>query len=146
MITKIFTPKPNPIWTTSTSLYKLVAIMLIVKKFKSISIPKLQVYTWGLQNDENKQMLKLWKLQNKLTEAPWLLEDDVIPIVSQCIYNHFLKIETNRSKKVSVVLDFSANIFFQEIKDVELVNELNSCLNEIDKLTDKMLENIEFDF
>lgn len=59
MITKIFTPKPNPIWTTSTSLYKLVAIMLIVKKFKSISIPKLQVYTWGLQNDENKQMLKL---------------------------------------------------------------------------------------
>lgn len=146
MITKIFTPKPSPIRTVSTSLYKIVAIMLIIKRFENLSIPKLQVYMWGLQYRENLQKLKMWKIQNKVTEAPWLLEDDIIPIISQCISNHFLKIETNKSKKVTVALDSAANDFLQAINEVELVQELNDCLNEIGKLTDKMLENIEFDF
>jgi len=101
---------------------------------------------WGLQYRENLQKLKMWKIQNKVTEAPWLLENDIIPIISQCISNHFLKIETNKSKKVTVALDSAANDFLQAINEVELVQELNDCLNEIGKLTDKMLENIEFDF
>ena len=49
MITKIFTPKENLIVTTSTPLYKLVAIILIVNKFNAVSVSKLQVYMWGLQ-------------------------------------------------------------------------------------------------
>lgn len=146
MITKIFTPKPNPIRTISTSLYKLVAIMLIANKFDNLSIPKLQVYMWGLQYEENRQKLKTWKVQDRITEAPWLLEDDIIPIIFQCISNHFLKIETNNSKKVSIVLDFAANDFLQAIEGLELVDELNDYLNDIGKLTDKILEKIKFDF
>ena len=51
-----------------------------------------------------------------------------------------------KSKKVVVSLDLNANHFLQEIKKLELVNELNNSLTYIGNLTDKMLENIEFDF
>lgn len=146
MITKIFTPKENLIVTTSTPLYKLVAIILIVNKFNAISVSKLQVYMWGLQNKENQKKLKIWKEQDRVTEVPWVLEDDIMPIISQCIDNHFLKLETNKSKKVVVSLGLNANHFLQEIEKLELVNELNNSLTYIGKLTDKMLENIEFDF
>lgn len=69
-----------------------------------------------------------------------------MPIISQCIDNHLFKLETNKSKKVVVSLDLNANHFLQEIKKLELVNELNNSLTYIGNLTDKMLENIEFDF
>ena len=52
----------------------------------------------------------------------------------------------NKSKKVVVSLGLNANHFLQEIKKLELVNELNNSLTYIGNLTDKMLENIEFDF
>lgn len=146
MITKIFTPKENLIVTTSTPLYKLVAIILIVNKFNAISVSKLQVYMWGLQNKENQEKLRIWKEQNRVTEVPWGLEDDIMPIISQCIDNNFLKLETNKSKKVVVSLGLNANHFIQEIKKLELVNELNNSLTYIGKLSDNMLENIEFDF
>lgn len=74
MITKIFTPKENLIVTTSTPLYKLVAIILIVNKFNAVSVSKLQVYMWGLQNKENQKKLRIWKEQDRVTEVPWMLE------------------------------------------------------------------------
>ena len=45
----------------------------------------------------------------------------------------------------SMYLNF-CHVLKQEIKKLELVNELNNSLTYIGNLTDKMLENIEFDF
>jgi hypothetical protein len=146
MITKIYTPKSVPIQSTSTSLYKLVAILLTVKKLKKITISKLQVYIWGMQYEENKNNLICWKEQHYITDTPWLIDNNIIAIISQCIANHYLTTETNKGGKVFIRLDCGATTFLNQIAGLELTKELDGYLSEIGNLTDIMLENIEFDF
>ncbi|WP_277638471.1 hypothetical protein [Bacteroides graminisolvens] len=146
MIEKVFTAKSYPIYSSATSLYKLVAILLILKKMNKVTIGKLQVYLWGLENEVNLNQLKRWKVEKRITDAPWLTEEDFMPIVSQCISNHFVKVETNKSQKTSLLLDLGAETFLRQISDLELTAELNASLEEIGKITDTLLDNIEFDF
>lgn len=104
--------------STSTMQFKLAAIMLIVQYYEKISIPKLQVCLWGVQLDENLQMILVWKKDKKISNAPWIADEDIIPLVMQCVNNHLLKLETKKDK-VSVVLDVNANNFISEITTVQ---------------------------
>lgn len=146
MIEKIFIAKSCPIYSTSTSIYKLVAILLILKKINRVTIGKLQIYLWGLENDTNRKQLKHWKNNSRITNAPYLMDEDIMPIISQCISNHFVKIETNKSGKTFFLLDCGATHFLNQILNLELTSELNSHLDEIGKITDTLLDNLEFDF
>ena len=113
MIQRVYTPRASVVLSTSTMQFKLVAIMLIVQYYKKISIPKLQVCLWGVQLDENFQMI--------------------------------LKLETKKDK-VNVVLDVNANNFISEISNIEIGQEINDALQQMGKLSDTLLKNIEFDF
>ena len=131
--------------STSTMQFKLVAIMLIVQYYKKISIPKLQVCLWGVQLDENLQMIQVWKKDKRISNAPWIADEDITPLVMQCVSNHLLKLETKKDK-VNVVLDVNANNFISEISNIEIGQEINDDLQQMGKLSDTLLKNIEFDF
>ena len=131
--------------STSTMQFKLAAIMLIVQYYEKISIPKLQVCLWGVQLDENLQMMQVWKKDKRISNAPWIADEDITPLVMQCVSNHLLKLETKKDK-VNVVLDVNANNFISEISNIEIGQEINDDLQQMGKLSDTLLKNIEFDF
>ena len=131
--------------STSTMQFKLAAIMLIVQYYEKTSIPKLQVCLWGVQPDENLQMILVWKKDKKISNAPWIADEDITPLVMQCVNIHLLKLETKKDK-ASVVLDVNANNFISEISNIELGQEINDDLKQMGKLSDTLLKNIEFNF
>ena len=145
MIQRVYTPRASVFLSTSTMQFKLVAIMLIVQYYKKISIPKLQVCLWGVQLDENLQMIQVWKKDKRISNAPWIADEDITPLVMQCVSNHLLKLETKKDK-VNVVLDVNANNFISEISNIEIGQEINDDLQQMGKLSDTLLKNIEFDF
>lgn len=145
MIQRVYTPRASDVLSTSTMQFKLVAIMLIVQYYKKISIPKLQVCLWGVQLDENLQMIQVWKKDKRISNAPWIADEDITPLVMQCVSNHLLKLETKKDK-VNVVLDINANNFISEISNIEIGQEINDDLQQMGKLSDTLLKNIEFDF
>lgn len=144
-IRRVYTPKASVVLSTSTMQFKLAAIMLIVQYYKKISIPKLQVCLWGVQLNENLQMIQVWKKDKKISNAPWIADEDITPLVMQCVNNNLLKLETKKDK-VNVVLDVNANNFISEISNIEIGQEINDDLQQIGKLSDTLLKNIEFDF
>lgn len=145
MIQRVYTPRASVVMATSTMQFKLVAIMLIVQYYKKISIPKLQVCLWGVQLDENLQMIQVWKKDKRISNAPWIADEDITPLVMQCVSNHLLKLETKKDK-VNIVLDVNANNFISEISNIEIAQEINDDLQQMGKLSDTLLKNIEFDF
>lgn len=145
MIQRVYTPRASVVLSTSMMQFKLVAIMLIVQYYKKISIPKLQVCLWGVQLDENLQMIQVWKKDKRISNAPWIADEDITPLVMQCVSNHLLKLETKKDK-VNVVLDVNANNFISEISNIEIGQEINDNLQQMGKLSDTLLKNIEFDF
>ena len=145
MIQRVYTPRTSVVLSTSTMQFKLVAIMLIVQYYKKISIPKLQVCLWGVQLDENLQMIQVWKKDKRISNAPWIADEDITPLVMQCVSNHLLKLETKKDK-VNIVLDVNANNFISEISNIEIGQEINDDLQQMGKLSDTLLKNIEFDF
>lgn len=145
MIQRVYTPRASVVLSTSTMQFKLVAIMLIVQYYKKISIPKLQVCLWGVQLDENLQMIHVWKKDKRISNAPWIADEDITPLVMQCVSNHLLKLET-KNDKVNVVLDVNANNFISKISNIEIGQEINDDLQQMGKLSDTLLKNIEFDF
>ena len=146
MISKKYTYKEDPVSATEQVLYKLIATLMTIRKFQKISMPKLQVYLWGLKNDGNKQVLIQWKKSQKITGAPWMEENDVPQLITQCITNHYVRIETNKSGTVSYKLDYASTPVLQAVKGTDIERLITSDLDEIGKITDKALTNIEFDF
>lgn len=105
----------------------------------------MQVCLWGVQLDENLQMIQVWKKDKRISNAPWIADEDITPLVMQCVSNHLLKLETKKDK-VNVVLDVNANNFISEISNIEIGQEINDDLQQMGKLSDTLLKNIEFDF
>ncbi len=146
MISKVYTYRESPAPANEMVLYRFLAAMMTIRRFKSISMPKLQVYLWGLRSIDNKQALLNWKKENRITNTPWLIDDDTPQILTQCICNHFVKAEQSQSGKVAYVLDYEATHFFQEVQGSEIESYIMSDLDEIGVLTDKLLNNMVFDF
>lgn len=146
MISKIYTYKESPVAANEMVLYRFLAAMFTIRKFKTITLPKLQVYLWGLKSEENKHKLMSWKKECMITNAPWLFDDDTLQIITQCICNHYVKEEQNKSGKVSYVLDYASTQLFQEVGGSEIEDFITNDLDEIGGITDKLLNNVVFDF
>lgn len=146
MISKVYTYKERPVAANEMVLYRFLAMMLTIRKFKAITLPKLQVYLWGLKSEDNKHTLMTWKKENKITNAPWFIDDDTHQIVTQCICNHYIKEEQNKSGKVAYVLDYASTQLFQEVQGSEIEDYITNDLDDIGGITDNLLNNIIFDF
>ena len=90
-------------------------------------------------------MIQVWKKDKRISNAPWIADEDITPLVMQCVSNHLLKLET-KNDKVNVVLDVNANNFISKISNIEIGQEINDDLQQMGKLSDTLLKNIEFDF
>lgn len=145
MINRIYTQKSRAVQSTSTCLFKLVAIMLIVKKYRKISISKLQVCLWGIQSKDNLEMISIWKKEEKITNAPWIVDNDITPLIMQCICNKLLKTETKASK-VSVMFDVKADRFINDLRNIDFCQSITEALNNMGNITDSLINNVEFDF
>lgn len=145
MIARKYTKKHFVIKPEATSLFAIVSIMLIVKKFKDVTITKFQIYLWALQNKDNIKQIIDWKEEGKITNVPWM-SVDITPLIMQCVLNRLLKTNTNKSGKVSLEFDINAGNFLESIKDLELSKIISEELNEIGNITDKQLKNLELDF
>lgn len=146
MISKIYTYKESPVAANEMVLYRFLAAMYTIRKFKTMTLSKLQVYLWGLKSEENKHKLMSWKKERMITNAPLLIDDDTLQIITQCICNHYVKEEQNKSGKVSYVLDYASTQLFQEVSGSEIEDYIISDLDEIGGITDKLLNNVAFDF
>lgn len=146
MISKIYTYKEKPVSANELVLYRFLATMFTIRKFKKITLPKLQVYLWGLKSEENKHAVMKWKKEGRITNAPWLMDDDTPQLISQCICNHYVQMDLNKSGKVSYVLDYAATQIFQEMRGTEIEGYITSDLEDMGPLTDTMLASIVFDF
>lgn len=137
MIQRVYTSKASVVMATLTMQFKLVAIMLIVQYYKKITMPKLHVCLWGVQFDENLQMILAWKKEKRISNAPWMADEDITPLVMQCVSNHLLKLEI-KNYKVSVVLDINANNFISEITNTDISIKIDADLKQMGKLPDTL--------
>lgn len=144
MIERIYTPKHSPVVSTMTIQFKLAAIMLIVNQYKSISLMKIQLYLWGLQQKENLQEILNWKTNNRITHVGWIDNEAVTELVMQCVANKLLKLSLNN--KVRVELDTEANEFLFNIQNLDITKDIRADLERLGKVTDVLLKNIQFNF
>lgn len=144
MIERIYTPKQTPVASTMTIQFKLAAIMLIVNQYKSISLMKIQLYLWGLQQKENLQEILNWKTNNRITHVGWIDNEVVTELVMQCVANKLLKLSLNN--KVRVELDTEANEFLFNIQNLDITKDIRADLERLGKVTDVLLKNIQFNF
>lgn len=146
MIVRKYTDIEDPVDTAYTQQFKILAIMLIVADYKKISITKLQTCLWGVQSEENLLDMITWKKSHKVSNAPLVFGEDITPLIMQCISNKLLKTETNKTKKVYLLLDIKAPDFMEKVKKLDLSKEITSRLKRMGKVTEKQLENLQFDF
>lgn len=146
MIETVYTKHIYPTSAGETALFKTIVVMLVIQRFGVVTLPKLQMYLWSLKNEENRNKLIAFRKSKKITEAPWILENDIVQVVTQCLCNHYIKVEMNKSGKISYALDFESSNLLQAISDTDLVKEIKVELETIGGLTDKVLEHLEFDF
>lgn len=146
MIETIYTKHIYPTYAGETALFKTIVVMLVIQRFGVVTLPKLQMYLWSLKNEENRNKLIALRKSMKITEAPWILDNDLVQVVTQCLCNHYIKVEMNKSGKISYALDFESSDLLQAISDTDLVKEIKVELETIGGLTDKVLEHLEFDF
>lgn len=144
MIERIYTPKQTPVASTMTIQFKLAAIMLIVNQYKSISLMKIQLYLWGLQQKENLQEILNWKTNNRITHVGWIDNEAATELVMQCVANKLLKLSLNN--KVRVELDTEANEFLFNIQNLDITKDIRADLERLGKVTDVLLKNIQFNF
>lgn len=144
MIERIYTPKLSPVASTMTIQFKLAAIMLIVNQYKSISLMKIQLYLWGLQQKENLQEILNWKTNNRITHVGWIDNEAVTELVMQCVANKLLKLSLNN--KVRVELDREANNFLFNIQNLDITKDIRADLERLGKVTDVLLKNIQLNF
>lgn len=145
MIKRVYTSKRMAILATSTPQFKLIAILLIVKQFKKISLLKLQLYLWGLQQEENLQTILDWKVNKRITNVQWLDDETVTPLVFQCLANHLLAMKA-KNKKGMLELAWKSDEFLSQVDNLDIIEEINLVIEKIGKVTDTLLKNIEFNF
>lgn len=144
MIERIYTHKLTPVASTITIQFKIAAIMLIVKKYKNISLMKIQLCLWGLQQKDNLQEILNWKTNNRITHVEWIDNETVTELVMQCVANKLLKLSLNN--KVRVELDRDADDFLFNIQNLEITKDISTDLERLGKVTDVLLKNIQFNF
>ena len=145
MIERIYTPKLIPVASAMTSQFKIIAIMLIVSRYKSISLIKMQLYLWGLQGKENLQEILDWKTKGRITHVEWIDNEAITELVMQCVANKLLRLSFV-NKQVKVELDREADDFISKIQCLDITKEMAAGLNRLGKVMDVLLKNIQFDF
>lgn len=125
MIKKIYTNKPGLISSSTTSLFLLMAVLLTVRKYSKISLWLLQIYVWGLLNDDNRLQVIRWRKSNSISTVPWLDNINQQSVITQCLSNNLLKLETTKNGKINVVLGASAHIILADVDDLDLTIEIN---------------------
>lgn len=146
MIEKIYTNKPGLISSSTTSLFLLMAVLLTVRKYSKISLWLLQIYVWGLLNDDNRLQVIRWRKSNSISTVPWLDNINQQSVITQCLYNNLLKLETTKNGKINVVLGTSAHIILADVDDLDLTIEINHNLESMGRLNDTMIGNLQLDF
>lgn len=146
MIEKISTYKPNALGTTYTTLFLMTAILLTVQKFKKVSLLLLQIYVWGLQNDDNRNRVTNWRETNKIASTPWLDDDNASAVIAQCIANNLLAAEEKKSGAPNLLLGPQAYIVLSNIRELDLTEEINNNLTTMGRLTETMVGKICLDF
>lgn len=146
MIEKISTYKPNALGTTYTTLFLMTAILLTVQKFKKVSLLLLQIYIWGLQNEDNRNRVVSWRSTNRITATPWLDDNNVSAVIAQCIANKLLETEERKSGTPNLLLGPQAHIILSNIRKLELTEEINYNLKTMGRLTETMVGKICLDF
>ena len=148
MIRRIYTRKDSGGLAASSDLFKIAAILLIVNKFSRISLCKIQIYLWALLSDDNEKEIVNWKRNFKVTNAPWLMDDDLDALILQCICNHFLVLEVKEQKQEKVVflLKEKGKELIRNFENDPFYIEINERLKKIGAITDIMLKNVDFYF
>lgn len=146
MIEKIYTNKPGLISSSTTSLFLLMAVLLTVRKYSKISLWLLQIYVWGLLNDDNRLQVIRWRKSNSISTVPWLDNINQQSVITQCLSNNLLKLETTKNGKINVVLGASAHIILADVDDLDLTIEINHNLESMGRLNDTMIGNLQLDF
>lgn len=146
MIEKIYTNKPGLTNSSTTSLFLLMAVLLTVRKYSKISLWLLQIYVWGLLNDDNRLQVIRWRKSNSISTVPWLDNINQQSVITQCLSNNLLKLETTKNGKINVVLGSSAHIILADVDDLDLTIEINHNLESMGRLNDTMIGNLQLDF
>jgi len=146
MIEKIYTNKPDVINSSSTSLFLLMAVLLTVQKYSKISLWLLQIYVWGLLNDDNRLQVIRWRTSNNISTTPWLDNINQQSVITQCLSNNLLKLETTKNGKINIELGASAYIILADVDKLDLTIEIKYNLASMGRLTDTMIDNLQLDF
>lgn len=146
MIEKIYTYKPGVINSSSTSLFLLMAVLLTVQKYSKISLWLLQIYVWGLLNDDNRLQVIRWRTSNNISTTPWLDNINQQSVITQCLSNNLLKLETTKNGKINIELGASAYIILADVDNLDLTREIKYNLASMGRLTDTMIGNLQLEF
>lgn len=147
MIERIYTKKDAPVIASTTTLFRLVALLTILGQDGDVKISKIQVLLWGVSNDMNASQILEWKERGVITDAPFATDYDIFPLLSQCVENHYINIMRNPNGHFkSYEIASLGSSFLSSIDNFDVTIEIKKRLNRIGNITYALIKKMTFDF
>lgn len=150
MIEAKISNKKNPRLAVNTPLYKMIAILLILKhchdntkndKQQGITMGLLQIYLWGLISKTNLKKLVGLKQRKIIDSLPFYYDDSLQTILSCSVINGFIETKA-KSQKIEYDLTLKAYVFLSEITAESIVTDINMQLSQLGLLPKNITENL----
>ncbi len=154
MIGNIDTENKNPIMSKSTTLYRILSLLLIInfykakwgrKKWKGLDLRIIQVYMWGLSGRANAERLAKMGRDGYFSVIPFTSDVSVMQLLSYCHINGFLRMEKASGDGV-YNLSPKAYVLLNSLSDDDLRKEIDEVLKGIGIITKTKIKQLRIDW
>lgn len=144
----------NPIMSKSTSLYRILSLLLIInyyrmkngkRKWKGLNIRVIQLYMWGLSGNDNADILEKMNKRGGFPTVPFSYNAYVMQLLAYCHVNGFLTID-KLSKDTVYDLTPKAHVLLTTLKNDDLRKEIDESLARIGLITKGSSEELRIDW
>ena len=144
----------NPIMSKSTSLYRILSLLLIInyykkkwgrKPWKGLDMRLIQVYLWGLSGSENADCLSRIGRNGLFPDIPFTYNASVMQLFAYCCVNGFLSTEKASGDTV-YDLTPKAYVLLTTLNNDDLRNEIDGVLEKIGVITKESMKQLRIDW
>ena len=144
----------NPIMSKSTTLYRILSLLLTInyykkkwgrKPWKGMDMRLIQVYLWGLSGSENADCLSGIGRNGAFSDIPFAYNASAMQLLAYCYVNGFLSMEKASGDTV-YDLTPKAYVLLTTLNNDDLRKEIDTELEKIGVITKKSIKQLRIDW
>ena len=144
----------NPIMSKSTTLYRILSLLLIInyyknnwgrKKWKGMDMRLIQVYLWGLSGSDNANSLSKIGKKGAYPDIPFAYNASAMQLFAYCYVNGFLLMEKASGDTV-YDLTPKAYVLLASLNNDGLRKEIDEELKNIGFISKESIKQLKIDW